>query len=46
MLDSIGEVKAFQILSGAGASTPESITVSRAASSKVTRERNTGNGSP
>lgn len=35
MLDSIGEVKAFQILSGAGASTPESITISRAASSKA-----------
>ncbi|WP_104076008.1 hypothetical protein [Escherichia coli] len=35
MLDSIGEVKAFQILSGAGASTPESITISRGASSKA-----------
>ncbi|EJV7177129.1 hypothetical protein N7V11_004623 [Escherichia coli] len=35
MLDSIGEVKAFQILSGAGASIPESITISRAASSKA-----------
>lgn len=35
MLDSIGEVKAFQILSGAGASTPESITISLAASSKA-----------
>ncbi|WP_105283387.1 hypothetical protein [Escherichia sp. MOD1-EC6153] len=35
MLDSIGEVKAFKILSGSGTSTPESITISRAASSKA-----------
>ncbi|EJP3266397.1 hypothetical protein NV570_003395 [Escherichia coli] len=35
MLDSIGEVKAFKILSDAGISTPESITISRAASVKA-----------
>ncbi|EIH4660061.1 hypothetical protein B6P79_004933 [Escherichia coli] len=35
MLDSKGEVKAFKILSGAGVSTPKSITISRAASAKA-----------
>ncbi|HHP9888276.1 hypothetical protein [Salmonella sp. ZJHZ21_0177] len=35
MLDSKGEVKAFKILSGSGTATPESITISRAASAKA-----------
>ena len=35
MLDSKDEVKAFKILSGSGTATPESITISRAASAKA-----------